>query len=317
MDHWPRHLSADEVQAALGDEPFVVRGMWPGATRAEEPVFAEAGAAAPRPSPLRAGAAANLRAPAAAPPQTASRTRRDGAASAAGATGARVSRGSGSRRRRPARRRWSLVLTCTGTALAGGLVGVLLMPLPNAPRRDLATAAPRAASGPLILAVATPAAASLPFPAPAPHAADLVPEPAAPPWGLAVPPPAGEAETTPAAAPAAGTPAPAATSATADAPPRLSDPILAAALMGRAESALARGDIAAARAFFVRAASVDPWSGQALIGVGKTYDPGFLSTLGVAGGLAAPAEARHWYDRASRLGDPAAAVLAGGLREAR
>lgn len=315
MDHWPRHLSADEVQAALGDEPFVVRGMWPGATPAEGWELAESGTAAPEPLPLRAVAAANLRAPAVAPPQTASHTRPGGAASAADATGARVSRGDGSRRRR-ARRRRSLVLTCTGTALAGGLVGVLLMPLPNAPWRDLATAAPRAAPravpAPLMLAVATPATASVPFPAPAPQAADLAPEPAAP-WSLAATPPLAEART-PAAAPAAGTPA---TSAAAEALPRLSDPMLAAALMGRADSALARGDIAAARAFFVRAASVDPWSGQALIGVGKTYDPGFLSSLGVAGGLADPAQARHWYDRASRLGDPAAEVLAGGLGEGR
>jgi hypothetical protein len=99
--------------------------------------------------------------------------------------------------------------------------------------------------------------------------------------------------------------------------PRPSNPILAAALLQRAEDALARKDIAAARAFFVRAASVDPWSAEASVGAGKTYDPGFLQPLGAGGGLADPAQARQWYDRALRLGDPAAAVLAGRLGEGR
>jgi TPR repeat protein len=156
--------------------------------------------------------------------------------------------------------------------------------------------------------------AALPSPAAPPAAVAAPPPPAAPQAAVAAPPPS-------AAPPAPARGAPPSAAADPLAPPnagRPSDPVRAAALLRRAEEALARGDVSAARSFFVRAASVDPWSAEAQVGAGKTYDPGFLAHIGAnSGALADPAQARRWYDRAARLGDTSAAVLAGRLGEGR
>jgi hypothetical protein len=225
-----------------------------------------------------------------------------------------------------------LVLLLSGTALAAACVGVWLMP-PSGGGLTPPRAAMRPAPAPHVLADRAPA--SLLTPGPPPHPAvvartasrdaaeapspagtmEPVLEPSAPaslgprrpaPEPIALAPPRALE-----AAPVVPDPgmAAAAVPVVPDVP-RPSDPVLAAALMRRAEAALARDDIAAARAFFIRAASVDAWSVEAMIGAGKTYDPGFLHPRGIAGGLADPAEARRWYGRASLLGDPTAAALA-------
>jgi len=117
-----------------------------------------------------------------------------------------------------------------------------------------------------------------------------------------VPPPPADASL--AAAPTAAADPPAAPNGA-----RTSNPLLALALLRRAEDALARQDIATARAFYIRAATVDPWSIEALTGAGRTYDAEFLSSLGVRRGLGDPAEAQRWYDRAARLSDPSASPV--------
>jgi hypothetical protein len=191
---------------------------------------------------------------------------------------------------------------------------------------SVAVAAQDAAAPPVVVAaIAEPEAAARPTvaeeAAAPPVAVAVAPEAAAPPAAAApeaAAPPAVAADAPTEAAPVAAIAAATAPGAVAapDAP-RRSDPVPAATLMRRAEAAFARGDIAAARAFFVRAAVVDPWSVEAMVGAGRTYDPGFLHPLGITGGLADAGEARRWYGRASQLGDPTAAVLAERLGDAR
>ena len=69
----------------------------------------------------------------------------------------------------------------------------------------------------------------------------------------------------------------------------------------RGETMLARGDIAAARVLYKRAAMAD--SGAAATILGKTYDPIFLANIGAAAIKPAPALAASWYRRAAELGD--------------
>lgn len=287
MDHAPQRFTAEELQAALGDKPFVVRDMWQG----------QPPSAGPPPDPdapelrqaAEAAEASELRQPAArsdpAPPE-------QGFAADLAAES------------RPTKaRRWPLV-ALAAASLAGACVAVLWLITIGAPPRGTQ----RTAAAPLALNTTNPTPATF-----APEAsAPVLPSDSA---AATAPPPE---VPLPAEPPTTGAPLVAAVDAFATPDtPRPSNPILAAALLQRAEDALARKDIAAARAFFVRAASVDPWSAEASVGAGKTYDPGFLQPLGAGGGLADPAQARQWYDRALRLGDPAAAVLAGRLGEGR
>jgi hypothetical protein len=65
---------------------------------------------------------------------------------------------------------------------------------------------------------------------------------------------------------------------------------------------LARGDVAAARALYERAAAMG--SAQAALVLGSTYDPGRLWSLGVFGMVGNKERARHWYQRADQLGHP-------------
>jgi hypothetical protein len=64
---------------------------------------------------------------------------------------------------------------------------------------------------------------------------------------------------------------------------------------------LSMGDVATARLYFERAAETG--NGRAARLVGKTYDPGFLSLLGVHGMRGDPEAAARWYQRARDLGD--------------
>ena len=70
--------------------------------------------------------------------------------------------------------------------------------------------------------------------------------------------------------------------------------------------AFANGDIAAARAFFVRAA--EGGDGRALMALGDTYDPTTLTRLGVVGLKGDEIKARGYYTRALAAG-------VGGARE--
>jgi hypothetical protein len=72
------------------------------------------------------------------------------------------------------------------------------------------------------------------------------------------------------------------------------------ALIRRADSMYALGDISAARLLYSRAAMAG--SGQATLALGKTYDPLFLADIGVRGMQGDAAVAIEWYRRALALG---------------
>ena len=74
-----------------------------------------------------------------------------------------------------------------------------------------------------------------------------------------------------------------------------------AALIQRAESMLALGDISAARLLLQRAANGG--SGMAATALGRTYDPRFLDALGARGIRADSNSASEWYRRGAALGD--------------
>jgi hypothetical protein len=67
---------------------------------------------------------------------------------------------------------------------------------------------------------------------------------------------------------------------------------------------LSRGDVAAARALYERAAAMG--SAQAALALGSTYDPRRLWSLGVFGMVGNKERAQHWYRRAAELGHPEA-----------
>jgi hypothetical protein len=73
-------------------------------------------------------------------------------------------------------------------------------------------------------------------------------------------------------------------------------------LLAVGERHLAQGNIAAARAFFRRAADAGLAVGATLLAT--TYDPIELQRLKVLGVVADPTEARKWYRRARKLGAP-------------
>jgi hypothetical protein len=76
---------------------------------------------------------------------------------------------------------------------------------------------------------------------------------------------------------------------------------------------LARGDVAAARALYERAAAMG--SAPAALALGATYDPRRLWALGVFGMVGNKDRARRWYQRADELGHPEAKARIGALRE--
>jgi TPR repeat protein len=78
-----------------------------------------------------------------------------------------------------------------------------------------------------------------------------------------------------------------------------------ALLLRRGDDLLALGDLSAARRLYERAAAGG--DGRTATGVGKTYDPLFLSAIGARGIQADAAAAARWYRRAIDLGDESAA----------
>jgi TPR repeat protein len=71
--------------------------------------------------------------------------------------------------------------------------------------------------------------------------------------------------------------------------------------MARGDDALAAGDVISARQFYELAATNG--LAHAATAVGQTYDPNFLQTKGVRGGLADAQAAERWYQRAIDGGD--------------
>jgi TPR repeat protein len=83
-------------------------------------------------------------------------------------------------------------------------------------------------------------------------------------------------------------------------------------LLNRGDRLLGRGDVAAARAVYERAAALG--SAQAALALGSTYDPGRLWSLGVFGMVGNKERARQWYQRADQLGHPEAKERLKALR---
>jgi TPR repeat protein len=75
-------------------------------------------------------------------------------------------------------------------------------------------------------------------------------------------------------------------------------------LLKRGEAFVKSGDIPSARIALRRAANAD--SAQAMLALGRTFDPDFLSEQGVLGFAADTEQARAWYEKAIRLGSPEA-----------
>ncbi|HUZ75573.1 MAG TPA: hypothetical protein VMU87_21520 [Stellaceae bacterium] len=164
--------------------------------------------------------------------------------------------------------------------------------------------APRAEASPPI---APRAEASPPT---APHAEALSPIVAPPPVAAAlhaVSPPSA-----PAAPPMPTVGSPRADAAAPSAPPDVAaSPAPAAAvatpaqdLRLRGDQRLSEGDVASARLFYQRAAEAG--DARAALQLGGTYDPAFLTHLGVQGMRGDVREAASWYRRALALGDAAA-----------
>jgi hypothetical protein len=73
-------------------------------------------------------------------------------------------------------------------------------------------------------------------------------------------------------------------------------------LLQSGDRLLSRGDVAAARAIYERAAALG--SAAAAFALGSTYDPSRLWSVGVFGMVGNKERARHWYQRADQLGHP-------------
>jgi hypothetical protein len=76
---------------------------------------------------------------------------------------------------------------------------------------------------------------------------------------------------------------------------------------------LARGDVAAARARYERAAAMG--SAEAALALGATYDPRRLLSRGVIGMGGNKDRARQWYQRADDLGHPEAKARISALKD--
>jgi hypothetical protein len=117
----------------------------------------------------------------------------------------------------------------------------------------------------------------------------------------AAPPSAPQVVPPPAAVPQAAAPA-AAQAAAPPAPPpaRRLDPGELSAILKRANSLLAIGDIAAARLLLERAAEAE--EAEAALLLARTYDPEVLGTKDARSIQPDPAQARIWYRKAAELG---------------
>ncbi len=206
-----------------------------------------------------------------------------------------------SRRAGAAERQFGAVLyLCTLGLVAAATVGAffgfglaLLMPHPaaHADRRTVAAIAPGAVAA--TARRAAPAAAAAPAAIPGGFAAH--PAPAA----VAAPPPSAARPD-----PAAPIPATAAPTATVPAAPALAasrqQPAGVAALLEEGDALFRSGDFAAARLRYRRA--FDLGAARGALGIGATYDPGFLDRGGRHGLPGDPAVARFWYREAFALG---------------
>jgi hypothetical protein len=76
---------------------------------------------------------------------------------------------------------------------------------------------------------------------------------------------------------------------------------------------VSRGDVAAARALYEKAAAMG--SAQAALALGSTYDPRRLWSLGVFGMVGNKERAQHWYRRAAELGHPDAKARISALQD--
>jgi hypothetical protein len=78
-------------------------------------------------------------------------------------------------------------------------------------------------------------------------------------------------------------------------------PELAVIAMRRGNEQMKLGDVIAARRFYEMAAANGMV--QAATAVGRTFDPSYLTYIGVRGGLADVEKAREWYEQAASAGD--------------
>lgn len=81
----------------------------------------------------------------------------------------------------------------------------------------------------------------------------------------------------------------------------------AGVLFARGLDAELRGDISGARRFYL--SSANQGDAAAARNLGRLYDPAYLKQNALGGVDPDPALARHWYERAVRLGDPEAGLL--------
>jgi hypothetical protein len=81
----------------------------------------------------------------------------------------------------------------------------------------------------------------------------------------------------------------------------------AGVLFARGLDAELRGDLSGARRFYLSAA--DQGDAAAARNLGRLYDPAYLKQTALGGVDPDPALARHWYERAVRLGDTEAGLL--------
>jgi hypothetical protein len=169
------------------------------------------------------------------------------------------------------------------------------------PPAGLAPRVPAAPRAPASRVVAPPPAAE-PAPAAAPPAS--LPAKPAPAAAAAPPPPAAPVPASKAPVPAITAPVSVSPPATPSVATRDRDEV--AALLVRARTYLAAGDVAAARLVLRRAAERD--DPQAALALGGTYDPAVLKRLGIINFHADPAQAREWYRRAAELGSSDAAL---------
>ena len=109
-----------------------------------------------------------------------------------------------------------------------------------------------------------------------------------------------------AAHPAPSPPEPVAPISAAPAPAaRPQRPTAINALLAEGDELFRQGDVAAARLRYRQA--FDRGAARGALGIGATYDPGFLNRGGRHGLAGDPAVARFWYRAASAMGAPEAA----------
>jgi hypothetical protein len=102
--------------------------------------------------------------------------------------------------------------------------------------------------------------------------------------------------------PAISSSADAAAQAPSPAEPRQIDPTQAAALLQRAETLVANGDLTAARLILQRLAQAK--NARAAYLLARTYDPAVMQELGIIGIKPEPEKAASWYDQARNWGFP-------------